>query len=207
MHRSAFVIAALVAAPALAHADDFTNDPESPSFTRAHQGASEVDIGALGVLTHESFNNTSTTQVAMTFSGRYQYFVRDALSVGAEALYDYTRAVDTTTTTAYGFSALATGHLRLGRGAFLRPTIALGALFGSSNTPTGLAGLTIEDSSTAFLVRLQLPFAYYTTSHLTLQAGPELDILLGSSSPQGGGNSTSFTEVVGGFSVAVGYTF
>lgn len=202
------ILAAVLAAPSAARADDVYADPNDPGrVTRVHHGVSELDLGALGVLTHVSSGDTTSTQISTTISGRYQYFLLDNLSLGAEGIFAYDKEGDATHANSLGGTLFGSFHLRLGLGAFLRPTLALGALFGTRDTDTGVGGVVLEESQSAFLTRLQLPFAYFASQRVVLQAGPELDILAGSFTPSGGGTSTSFTEVVGGFSVAVGYAF
>ena len=55
-------------------------------------------------------------------------------------------------------------------------------------------------------VNAYFPIAYFTSRRFLLQAGPEINISLGSFKPDSG-PSTSFTTISGGFSVGLGYVF
>ena len=55
-------------------------------------------------------------------------------------------------------------------------------------------------------MRLAMPFAYFPGTRVVLQAGPELDISIGRTTPDGG-EGQSFTSVSGGFGVSAGYVF
>jgi hypothetical protein len=190
---------------ATARADIDPNDPNP--VTRIERGVSELDVGALGVLTYNSTNNNSTTQVSLLFGLGYQYFLGNNLSLGANFLIDYDRENSNISAHAYGGDLFAAAHLRLGLGAFFRPSIGLGLLFGSAEEDTGIAGIVVKQSETAFLLRLQFPFAYFPSRRIVLQAGPEIDMLFGSFTPDGGGDSTGFTQISGGFGIGMGYAF
>ena len=93
----------------------------------------------------------------------------------------------------FGGIAFASLHVRLGLGAFFRPTLGLGALFGTPEVDAG-GGMVAELSQVAFLTRIVL-------------AGPEINVSIGSFKADGSDESTSFTTVAGGFAVGVGYVF
>ncbi|HVK83655.1 MAG TPA: hypothetical protein VM513_06085 [Kofleriaceae bacterium] len=99
----------------------------------------------------------------------------------------------------------ATAHLPLGLGAFFRPGIAIGALFGKHELPMG-AGVVEEANQTAYLARLSFPLAYFVGRRVVLQAGPQLDAQLGSYKPMAG-EAQTFSRTNGGFAVAAGYAF
>ena len=67
--------------------------------------------------------------------------------------------------------------------------------------------MVVQASQTAALVRLALPFAYFPSRRVVLQAGPELDITLGTVTADGADEGQSFTSVAGGFGVSAGYAF
>jgi hypothetical protein len=96
--------------------------------------------------------------------------------------------------------------VRLGLGAFFRPTLGLGALFGTREVDAG-TGMVAEFSQVAFLARIGLPFAYFPSKRVVLQAGPEINVSIGSFKADGASEGTSFTTVAGGFAVGVGYVF
>ena len=209
MHRLlglSLLVPALLATRA-AHADDVYADPNDPGkVTRIHKGVSELDVGALGVLTYDKQGDVSNTRLSMLFSAGYQFFLNTNLSVGGNLLFNYDRASDAVSAKAFGGTVFGSLHVRLGLGAFLRPTLGIGALVGNRDIDTGAGGLVARASQRSFLTRLQLPFAYFPSRRVVLQAGPEIDISVGSFTPDGG-SSESFTQIAGGFSVGLGYAF
>ena len=128
--------------------------------------------------------------------GSFQYFINNNLSVGANALFSYDKVGDVSST-AFGGTAFGSLHLRLGLGAFLRPTLGIGALFGTSQADLG-GGAVLEADQTSLLVRVALPFAYFPTKRIVLQAGPELNVSIGNVTPKMGGESQSFTNIASG---------
>ena len=190
-----------------AHADDVNADPNDPGrVTRIMKGVSEIDLGALGVFTYDKQGDVSNTRLSMLFSAGYQYFINNNLSVGAQFLTNYDRPSDNASALTLGGTLFGSAHVRLGLGAFLRPTLALGALFGNRELDTGVGGVVVEAKQTAFLTRLMFPFAYFPSKRVVLQAGPELDMTFGSFKVEGA-DSESFTSIAGGFSVGFGYAF
>ncbi|MCX5747663.1 MAG: hypothetical protein NT062_34800 [Proteobacteria bacterium] len=202
------LVATSVATSGLALADDISADPnDAGKVTAIHKGVSEIDLGGIFVLNYDKAGDTSNTRFATLASVGYQYFVNTNLSVGGNALVNYDRQSSAVSGTAFGGSLFGTLHVRLGFGAFFRPTLALGALVGSQQVDTGLGGLVVKSSTTAFLTRIAIPFAYFAGRRVVIQAGPEFDISLSNVKRAGGGYSQSYTSVTGGFSVGAGYTF
>lgn len=188
-------------------ADTVGSNPNDPgSVTAIQKGVSEIDLNALGVFTYDKQGDVSTTRLSMLLGLGYQYFINNNVSAGAQFLFDYDRVSSNISATTLGGALFASAHVRLGLGAFLRPTLALGALFGNRELESGVGGLVVEAKQTAFLTRIMLPFAYFPSRRVVLQAGPEIDLTFGSFTPDGG-DSISFTSVAGGFSVGVGYAF
>lgn len=207
MHRLLVIPALLAAFAAPVRADDVGANPNDPGrVTAIRKGVSEIDLGALGVFTYDKEGDESNTRLSMLFGLGYQYFVNDNFSAGAQFLFDYDRANDAISATTLGGALFASAHVRLGLGAFLRPTLALGALFGNRELDTGVGGIVIEAKQRAFLTRIMFPFAYFPSKRVVLQAGPEIDMSFGSYTPEGA-DSKSFTTIAGGFSVGVGYAF
>ena len=66
--------------------------------------------------------------------------------------------------------------------------------------------MALKASQVAGLVRIGLPFAYFASKRVVLQAGPELNVWFGNVTPTGG-ESESFVSVAGGFGVNAGYAF
>jgi hypothetical protein len=66
--------------------------------------------------------------------------------------------------------------------------------------------MTSSASQISGLVRIGIPFAYFPSRRIVLQAGPEVAISVGSTTPDAG-DSQSFVSITGGFGVSAGYTF
>jgi hypothetical protein len=101
--------------------------------------------------------------------------------------------------------AFATFHVRLGLGAFLRPTLGGGLLAGSLVTET-TPGMSSSASQIAGLLKIGMPFAYFPSRRIVLQAGPELNVSVGTTTPEAG-DGVSFVTISGGFGVSAGYVF
>ena len=134
----------------------------------------------------------------------FQFFINDNFSAGANFLFNYDRVSSDEHSTAFGGTAFASFHVRLGLGAFLRPTFGAGALFGTREIGSGTT--ITQLTQTALLVRVGLPFAYFPSRRVVLQAGPEINVSIGNFKPDMG-DSQSFTSIAGGFGVGVGYAF
>jgi hypothetical protein len=200
------VCLAVLCLPALARADSVYRDPNDPGkVTNIGRGVWEMDVGALGVLAVDNEGDTSVTRLSTDFSAQLHYFVKNNLSIGVEALFDFDDNGDNQSSTAFGGAIDATVHLRLGLGAFFRPGIAIGALFGHRNLPL-MDGTIDQASQVGVITRLALPIAYFASPRLLLQAGPQINVTAGSFTPTGG-DAQSFTRIAGGFSVGLGYVF
>ncbi|MEJ7601027.1 MAG: hypothetical protein WKG01_24200 [Kofleriaceae bacterium] len=198
------VVASLV--PNLAHADDIGADPNDPGrVTRVRKGVWEFDLGALGVMSVDKQGDNSITRISTDASIAIHRFLRDNLSVGAAAIVNYDSSGGGNTAITVGGAGIATFHFRLGLGAFLRPQISLGALFGKREIPLDMT--TVEEADqVAFIARIGLPIAYFTSKRFLLHAGPQLHITAGTYTPTGG-ESQTFTRISGGFGVGLGYVF
>lgn len=206
MKRSLLVLASLaVSTPALA--DEVGANPNDPGrVTSVGKGVKEIDLGGIFVLTVDKVDDQSTTRLSTLGGAGFQYFFNQNVSAGVTGLFAYEKAGDAESATSFGGVAFATFHVRLGLGAFFRPTLGLGALFGTREIDSG-GGTVAELSQTAFLTRIGLPIAYFATKRVVLQAGPEINISIGSFKADGASEGTSFTTVAGGFAVGVGYVF
>jgi hypothetical protein len=193
--------------PAVAAADSLTADPRDyGKVTHIKQGVKELDLGGMFVLSHNRSGDAEGATRVQTLGGAsFQYFIRDNLSAGAAFLASYDRVAANQDSKAFGAAVFGSLHLRLGLGAFLRPTFGVGALAGSQETEIA-PGMVLEASQVAGLVRLALPFAYFPSRRIVLSAGPELNVMMGSVTPLGG-EATSFVTVAGGFGVSAGYVF
>ncbi len=190
-----------------AHADEVAANPNDPGkVTSIGKGVKEIDLGGIFVLTVDKVGDQSTTKLSTLGGLGFQYFINANVSAGATALMSYDKVGDATSALSFGGVAFASLHVRLGLGAFFRPTLGLGALFGTREVDAG-GGMVAELSQVAFLTRIGLPFAYFPSKRVVLQAGPEINVSIGSFKADGSDESTSFTTVAGGFAVGVGYVF
>ena len=190
-----------------AHADEVAANPNDPGkVTSIGKGVKEIDLGGIFVLTVDKVGDQSTTKLSTLGGLGFQYFINANVSAGATALMSYDKVGDATSALSFGGVAFASLHVRLGLGAFFRPTLGLGALFGTREVDAG-GGMVAELSQVAFLTRIGLGFAYFPSKRVVLQAGPEVNISIGSFKADGSDESTSFTTVAGGFAVGVGYVF
>ncbi|MCW5807616.1 MAG: hypothetical protein KIT31_34995 [Deltaproteobacteria bacterium] len=193
--------------PTRARGDTLDADPNDPGrITSVRKGVWELDLVGLGVLTSDTENGVSTTRLSTDFAATVAYFLRKNVSVGASARANHESVGGGVRATTFGASANVVLHARLGLGAFFRPGIGVGALFGSRRTPVG-TGMLEEATQAGFITRVQLPIAYFASKRLLLQAGPQLNVTVGGYTPSGGGEARAFTRVAGGFSVGAGYTF
>lgn len=207
MKRSVLVVPCLLAAATPALADEVAANPADPGrVTAIAKGVKEIDLGGIFVLTVDKVDDQSNTRIATLGGAGFQYFFSPTLSAGVTGLFSYEKAGDAESATSFGGVVHATFHVRLGLGAFFRPTLGLGALFGTREIDSG-GGTVAELSQTAFLTRIGLPIAYFATRRVVLQAGPEINVSIGSFKADGASEGTSFTTVAGGFAVGVGYVF
>jgi hypothetical protein len=200
-------LVASVLAPSIVHADGIGADPNDPGrVTFIGKGAKEIDTGGLLVLSYNKAGNGEASTRVSTLGGvGFQYFINNNVSAGANVLFNYDRLSPTTYSTGFGGTVFASLHVRLGLGAFLRPTFGLGALFGDQHREV-TPGMVLEASQVAALVRIGLPFAYFPSRRVVLQAGPEINVLVGNVTPMMG-EAQSFTSIAGGFGVNAGYAF
>jgi hypothetical protein len=204
--RSALCFVSLVTLAGVAHADTVTADPnDAGKVTAIGKGVKELDLGGIFVLSYaKSGDADAVTRISTLGGAGFQYFINANISAGANFLFNYDKVGDASST-AFGGTAFASAHVRLGLGAFLRPTLGVGALFGTQQLDLG-GGMVAEASQTSLLVRLAMPFAYFPSKRVVLQAGPEINISVGNVTPDGG-EAQSFTTIAGGFGVGIGYAF
>lgn len=206
MKRSLLVLPALALAGS-AHADEVVANPNDPGkVTSVGRGVKEIDLGGIFVLTVDKVGDSSTTKLSTLGGVGFQYFINANVSAGITGLMSYDKVGDATSALSFGGVAFSSLHVRLGLGAFFRPTLGLGALFGTREVDAG-GGMVAELSQVAFLARIGLPIAYFASKRVVLQAGPEINISVGSFKADGADEGTSFTTIAGGFAVGVGYVF
>jgi hypothetical protein len=191
---------------AVAHADSLEANPGDPGHvTNIRKGVWEVDLGALGVLSSDHQGESTVTRLSTDASVTVSRFVRDNISVGVVGMADYDTAGTNNDAMLYGAALVGTLHLRLGMGAFFRPGLAIGGLFGTRHTP--LTAGTVEQATQAgAIARVQLPLAYFTSKRFLIQAGPQLNVTAGRTMPMGK-DAQSYTRIAGGFAVGAGYAF
>ena len=196
----------LLAASGPARADTLGANPQDAGrVTGVTKGVKEIDLGGIFVLGHTATEGASTTQISTLGNVGFQYFVKDNLSLGGAALISYDRQSAETYSTSFGGMVLAALHVRLGLGAFLRPTSGVGVLGGTQKSEV-TPGMLRSATEVSFLTRLAIPFAFFAGSRVVLQAGPELDVSVGVVTPEGG-EGTTVTKITGGFGVSAGYVF
>jgi hypothetical protein len=199
------LVVSLLATPAAADTVG-ANPNDYGKVTAIQKGVKEIDIGGIFVLQHNKAGDAEGSTRISTLGGvGFQYFIKDAVSVGGMFVASYDRLSADAYSTAFGGLAFASYHFRLGLGAFLRPTFGAGALFGTQKVELAPGNL-MSASQVSGLVRIGLPFAYFPSRRIVLQAGPELDVSIGRITPDGG-EGQSFTNVSGGFGVSAGYVF
>jgi hypothetical protein len=201
------LVALVLSTSTVALADTVGADPNDyGKVTAIAKGVMEIDAGGIFVISYNKSGDADpNTRVSSLGGVGFQYFVKNNVSVGGNFLFDYDRISATTYSTAFGGTAFASLHVRLGLGAFLRPTLGAGLLVGSLNTEVE-PGMVTQASQVSALVRLAMPFAYFPTRRVVLQAGPELDMIFGTVTPDGG-DGQSVTTISGGFGVSAGYAF
>jgi len=207
-HRLACVaLVVLAASPPIARGDTLSGDPnDAGKVTSIRKGVKEIDVGGVFVLSYDKSGDADpSTRISSLGGIGFQYFVNNNLSAGANFLVSYDRQSRATYSTGYGGTVFGSLHVRLGLGAFLRPTLGFGVLLGDLNSEL-TPGMVSRASQVAFLTRIGLPFAYFPSKRVVLQAGPELNISIGNATPDGG-EAQSFTTIAGGFGVSAGYAF
>lgn len=190
-----------------ASADEVGANPNEPGkVTSVGKGVKEIDLGGIFVLSVDKVEDSSTTKLSTLGGVGFQYFFSPNVSAGLTGLLSYDKVGDAQSAISFGGLVFSSFHVRLGLGAFFRPTVGVGALFGTREIDAG-GGTVTEFSQVAILTRIGLPFAYFPSKRVVLQAGPEVNISVGSFKADGADESTSFTTVAGGFAVGVGYVF
>jgi hypothetical protein len=205
MTRALGLLVLALASPAAADTVG-ANPQDHGKVTAIQKGVKEIDVGGIFVLSHsKSGDSEGSTRVSTLGGAGFQYYFNNNFSAGAQFLASYDRQSANAYSTAFGGALFGSLHVRLGLGAFLRPTLGVGALFGTQKTEV-TPGTLMSASQVSGLVRIALPFAYFPGSRVVLQAGPEVDISVGRVTPDGG-EGESFTNVSGGFGVSAGYVF
>lgn len=204
-HRSYLLATCVTLLSSVASADTLRPGDERGAIMHLDPGVWEIEAGALAVLTQETQGDASVTQLSTAFSLGLARFIKRDLSVGVTGIFAYDSRGDDNSALTLGGTVGASYHFSLGLGAFFRPGIAIGALFGKQELPTTMGTLEEADQF-AFLTRVSLPIAYFVSQRIALQAGPQLDIQLGSYK-RANGDSQSFNRTNGGFSIGVGYVF
>ena len=203
MRRSLLLVPLFISTAA--HADTIGANPNDPGkVTHIDKGVKELNLGGIFVYSVDKVEDTTTSRFSSLGGPGFQYFFNPNVSVGAQGLISYDKAGDASAVT---FGGVISGafHVRLGLGLFFRPTLGLGALFGTREIEAG--GVITELNQTAFLTRISFPIAYFASKRFFMQAGPEVNISVGTFKADGADEGVSFTTVAGGLAVGVGYVF
>jgi len=191
----------------VAAADDLTGGSnDRGSISRIRKGVWEIDAGALGIVSYNKDGDASSTQLSGDGSLTVQRFIGDNISVGAAFLASYVNDAETSAIQ-LGGALVGTLHLRLGHGAFIRPQLGLGAMGSNREIPmAGNPALVEEVPQIAGVARVRVPLAYFASSRFVLEAGPQLNISVGTYQPMGAARRT-YTQISGGFSIGIGTAF
>ena len=187
-------------------ADDLDANPDDPGrITAIHRGVWELDVGALGILASDHQGDATVTRLSVDTSLTLSRFIKNNVSIGVAGLFDYDSSGGGNHAAQLGGALQATVHFRLGLGAFFRPGIAVGGLYGTRDTSIG-PGMLEAATQLGVITRLQFPLAYFASKRVVLQAGPQLNFTAGRYTPTGG-TSHGFTRIAGGFAIGAGYAF
>src|SRR5512139_2730156 len=122
MKRSLLVLSVLVVV-AEARADEVAANPNDPgAVTSVGRGVKEIDLGGIFVLSVDKVGDESTTKLSTLGGLGFQFFLNQNVSLGATGLFSYDKVGDATSATSFGGVAFGSLHVRLGLGAFFRPT-------------------------------------------------------------------------------------
>ena len=197
------ILALVLAIATPAAADEITGDERG--INRVRRGVWEIDMGALFAFANDKQGDESVFRLVTDANASVNFFIMDNISVGVTGLLAYNNNGNDNSAITYGGALGGTAHLRLGHGAFFRPGLAVGALFGKREIP--ISDTTVmEATQVGFHARLRLPIAYFISRNLHLEGGPQFNLTTGRFTPEGG-ESVTFTTIDGGFSVGVGYAF
>lgn len=199
-------LAALALPRPSARADTISGPARDPGkVTAIGPGVKEIDLGGLFLLSYRADGAGSSSDIASVGGLGVQYFLRDNVSVGVTVLGSYESLGGGVSSSAGGAALTATHHVRLGLGAFLRPTGGVGMTFGTLSVESAPGSYASARAVTAF-VRLAVPVAYFVSNRVLLSAGPELQAGSVWSSPAMGPTVRS-SRTIGGFGIGVGYVF
>ena len=200
---SIVVLTIVLFASGTAAAEDLYGDERG--INRVKKGVWEIDLGSLFAFANDRQGDESVFRLVTDANISVNYFLLDNISLGVTGLLAYQNNGGDNSAIMYGGALGATAHLRLGHGAFFRPGLAIGALFGKREIPVG--GTTVmEATQVGFHARLKFPIAYFISRNLHLEGGPQFNLTAGTFTPEGA-DSVGFTTIDGGFSVGVGYAF
>lgn len=166
-------------------------------------------------------NEVSTSSRDFSYIGGVapRYFLMQNLSVGLSLNYFRTsRFVEITTNDSVdssrfvdeGFLGFATANyaVRLGNSMFFDPGIGLGGFVGSRVRPGEQSGQAQTSDLNGLAGRLDLGFAFFTSSNFSLKAGLDVIYRAGSESvPDSDQDKTNFNRVDSGFNIGFGYSF
>ena len=143
--KASLLAVSLLALATPARADEVAANPSDPGkVTSIGKGVKEIDLGGIFVLTVDKVGDESTTKLSTLGGVGFQYFFNANVSAGATGLFAYDKVGDTASATSFGGALFGSLHVRLGLGAFFRPTLGLGALFGTREVDAGGGTVTEE---------------------------------------------------------------
>lgn len=210
-------------------------------FTSVQKGVKEIGLDNIFLLRYNSVPLTdapdttvSTMDLAYVGGLTPRYFVTDniALALNLDLFYRSNSETveikdpntgevteDSSSSSDLGFMGfvLVNYYMRLGNSMFFKPGIGGGGFVGSRNRPTvgGQPGQETKTSLTGGAGRLDLGFAFYTSSNFNIKAGLDFIARFGSEKPEEGvtlpsgeePEAQSFSTVDAGFNVGFAYSF
>lgn len=174
-----------------------------------HAGAGSKEIAAesMFIIGHQSQGDAELTQMSVLGGVTLRYFMRDRVSVGVTVGGFYkSTGPDESDRGGLG-RALVSYYVPLASQFYIAPTAGAGLMVGSRQVPIG-GDTILSRTLVGGTVSASLPFVLYTGSKFDVRAGPELVVAVGSvAAPSSGGDSESFVNIDGGFSVGASWSF
>jgi hypothetical protein len=181
---------------------------QDPRQSTVKRTGLQVDLGALAMRSVAD-NDGPGMRTAYLGSVGAQLAITERIAVGAALLFGGEQQImqcfcagaqDDRSAFAFGGHAFASLRVPLAGGVQLRPAAGVGMMRGTHAVIAPADGTMVIDQRAVF-ARIAVPIAYLPVPELVLHAGPELNLLAGSS------DVDDFTQVTLGLGVGAGYAF
>lgn len=200
----AAAVAAAVAAPRLASADDLgSRQGQSGVITKVGRGVFQLGLDSTFILGVQNEGEDTASRLNVTGNLMLRYFFKDNLGVSIRAGGLYRENGEVTDSGFVG-AAWVNYYMRLGEGVFLAPGVGTGMLFATREIPAGAT--VMQTSLLGGIGALELPLAVFVNRRFCLTAGPEIVLSAGSTTPEQG-EGDSFFAIDGGFKVGAVYSY